>query len=164
MGKVLGIVYRALSTHLIKKAEFRKAAAQTGVVTLLQRFGSALNLNVHFHMLFLAGVYTEDARGKVCFHRVQAPIQEELLRLAHTLSQRVVRFLERRGLLKRDAENSCLVYEQEEDVMQQLYGYSVTYRIAVGPHQGRKIFTLQTVPPLVDSEGSGQAVKVPVFS
>ncbi|MEX5147036.1 MULTISPECIES: transposase, partial [Enterobacteriaceae] len=25
--------------------------------TLIQRFGSALNLNVHFHMLFLDGVY-----------------------------------------------------------------------------------------------------------
>ena len=27
-------------------------------VTLIQRFGSALNPNVHFHMLFLDGVYT----------------------------------------------------------------------------------------------------------
>ncbi|MDL2478836.1 transposase, partial [Klebsiella pneumoniae] len=31
--------------------------AKTGAVTLIQRFGSALNLNVHFHMLFLDGVY-----------------------------------------------------------------------------------------------------------
>ena len=53
-------------------------------------------------------------------------------------------FLERRGLLESDVENSDLVYEQqEEDVMQQLYGHCVTYRIAVGPHQARKIFTLQ---------------------
>ena len=55
------------------------AAAQTGAVTLIQRFGSALNLNVYFHMLFLDRVYTEDARGKVCFHRVKAPIQKKLL-------------------------------------------------------------------------------------
>jgi hypothetical protein len=26
-------------------------------VTLIQRFGSVLNLNVHFHMLFLDGFY-----------------------------------------------------------------------------------------------------------
>ena len=26
-------------------------------MTLIQRFGSALNLNIHFHMLFLDGVY-----------------------------------------------------------------------------------------------------------
>ena len=77
----------------------------------------------------------------------------------------LARFLERRGLLERDVENSDLVYErQAEDVMQQLYGYCATYRIAVGSHQGRKIFTLQTLPPLVDSEGSGQAAKVAGFS
>ena len=30
--------------------------------------------------------------------------------------------------------------------MAQLLGHSVTYRIAVGPQQGRKVFTLQTLP------------------
>jgi len=35
----------------------------TGAVTLIQRFGSALNLNIHFHMLFLDGVYTSDSSG-----------------------------------------------------------------------------------------------------
>ena len=60
MGHVLGIVYRTLSSHLIKKAGNTKTTAQTGSVTLIQRFGSALNLNVHFHMLFLDGVYAED--------------------------------------------------------------------------------------------------------
>ena len=53
MGKVLGIVYRSLSMHLIKKAEFTRVTAGTGAVTLIQRFGSALHLNIHFHMLFL---------------------------------------------------------------------------------------------------------------
>ena len=59
MGKVLGIVQRVLSTHLINKAGFIRATAQTGSVTLIQRFGSALNMNVHFHMLVLDGVYVE---------------------------------------------------------------------------------------------------------
>ena len=43
MGKVLGIVYRALSTHQIKKAGFTRKTARTGAVTLIQRFGSALS-------------------------------------------------------------------------------------------------------------------------
>jgi Putative transposase len=60
MGKVLGIVYRTLSTHLIKTAGYTKATAHTGAVTVIQRFGSALNLNVHYHMLFLDGVYAEE--------------------------------------------------------------------------------------------------------
>ncbi len=31
---------------------------RTGAVNVVQRFGSALNLNVHFHALVLDGVYT----------------------------------------------------------------------------------------------------------
>jgi hypothetical protein len=46
MGRVLGIAYRAIATHLIKKAGFRKKAAHTGAVTLIQCFGGSLNLNV----------------------------------------------------------------------------------------------------------------------
>jgi len=44
MGQVLGIVYRLIATHLIKKAGFSCKRAHTGAVTLIQRFGSALNL------------------------------------------------------------------------------------------------------------------------
>jgi hypothetical protein len=68
MGKVLGIVYRVLATHLIHKAGFTHATAKTGAVTLIQRFGwsgtpGALNLNVHFHMLLLDGVYVDSPAG-----------------------------------------------------------------------------------------------------
>jgi hypothetical protein len=41
MGKVLGIVYRVIVTHLIKKAELTRKTARTGAVTLIQCFGSA---------------------------------------------------------------------------------------------------------------------------
>jgi hypothetical protein len=40
MGKVLGIVYRAISTHLIHKAGYQLKVGATGAVTLIQRFGS----------------------------------------------------------------------------------------------------------------------------
>ena len=41
--------------------------------------------------------------------------------------------------------------------MDQILGSSITYRIAVGPQQGRKVFTLQTLPaceePFADGVG-----------
>jgi hypothetical protein len=125
--------------------------AQTGAVTLIQRFGGALNLNIHFHMLFLDGVYIEPTRSiKVRFHRVKAPTGDELNQLTHTIAHRVGRYLERKGLLERDAGNSYLsaqaVETPDEDPSHQLFGHSITYRIAVGPQQGRKVFTLQTLP------------------
>jgi hypothetical protein len=51
MGAALGIVYRTIAAHLLRKAGLLRRDAQCGAVTLIQRSGSALNLNVHFHML-----------------------------------------------------------------------------------------------------------------
>ena len=56
LTQVLGIVYRAISGHPIGQAGMTRASAASGAVTPIQRFGSALNLNIHFHMLFLDGV------------------------------------------------------------------------------------------------------------
>ena len=66
MGRVFGIVYRVIVTHLVNKAGFMRKETCTGAVTLIQRFGSALNLDVHFHMLFLdrAHVDQPDARAE----------------------------------------------------------------------------------------------------
>ena len=50
----------------------------------------------------------------------------------------------RQGLLERDVENSYLAGEgMETGPMEQLLGPSITYRIAVGPQRGRKVFSLQ---------------------
>jgi ribosomal protein S27E len=86
MGKALGIVYRGIATQLVHKAGYTKTSAQTGAVTLIQRFGSALNLNIHYHMLFLDGVYIADKYGVSRFRRVKAPTSDELSRLTHTIA------------------------------------------------------------------------------
>ena len=92
-------------------------------------------------MLFLDGVYAKNKLGKTTFQRTNAPDQQELTILVHTISHRVARFLERQGVLERDEENSYLQLEgMDEDPMQQLIGCSASYRIAVGPQQGRKVF------------------------
>ena len=165
MTGVLGIVYRVIATHLAHKAGFTEPLAQTGAVTLMQRFGSALNLNIHFHMLVLDGVYIDPRHSNEArFRRVKAPACEELSKLTHTIAHRVGRYLERQGLLERDTGNCYLTSEAmgasekvrpetgretglgHEDPSNHLLGSSITYRIAVGPQQGRKVFTLQTLP------------------
>ena len=127
MGWVLGIVYRVIATHLVKKAGHTHQVAKTGAVTLIQRFGSALNLNVHFHMLFLDGVYVEQSHGSARFRWVKAPTSPELTQLTHTIAHRVGRYLERQGLLERDVENSYLASDAvDDDPMTPLLGHSIT--------------------------------------
>jgi hypothetical protein len=101
--------------HLIRKAGFTRKTAQAGAVTLIQRFGSALNLNVHFHMLFLDRVYIDRADGGLRFCWVKAPTSAELNQLTQTLARRIGRYLERPGLLEWDAENSYLASDAVGD-------------------------------------------------
>ena len=101
MGKVLGIVYRAISTHLIHKAGLQHKDGATGAVTLIQRFGwygipAALSLNIHFHILLLDGVYVYRDNRPPRFQRIKALDKGELESLTHLISQRVGRCLERR--------------------------------------------------------------------
>jgi hypothetical protein len=63
----------------------------------------------------------------------------------------VTGFLEHEGLLVRDVDNDYLALDgPEEDPMLQIHGYSITYRIATGSQQGRKVFTLQTIVAIAD--------------
>jgi hypothetical protein len=87
-----------------------------------------------------------------------------LTQLVHTISHRVAGFLEREGILERGEENSYLNLEGDEDSMQQVLGCSVSYRIAIGPQQGRKVFTLQSIPAWVDDHRFAQVAKVAWFS
>jgi hypothetical protein len=148
IGRMLGIVNRVIAAHLVRQAGYTQQTARTGAVTLIQRFGSTLNLNIHFHMLFLDGVYEVAPDGtRLRFRWVRAPTSAQLTQLAHTIARRVGRLLEREGLLERDTEQLELGEALDpDDPMPDLAGHSITYRIAVGPHRGRKVFTLQTLP------------------
>ena len=110
-------------------------------------------------MLFIDGAYSRNQYGKVVFKRTKAPEKDELCKLVNQISLRVAAYLERRGFLERDEENGYLQLDgMEEDPMQQLLGHSITYRVAVGPQQGKKVFTLQTVPA-TESEGNSQVAQ-----
>jgi hypothetical protein len=99
-----------------------------------------LFLNLHFHRLFLDGVYVVGADGTVeRFRWVRAPTTTELSELTHTLAERVGGFGQRQGLLECDGEQSFLAEEAvEEGSMDPLLAHSITYRMAVGPQAGRK--------------------------
>ena len=164
LSKVMQIIHRAISTHIVNKAGFTNKQSKTGAVTLIQRFGSALNLNIHFHMLFLEGVISENPWGGTTFTRIKAPSHSDMVELVHTISYRIANYLEKVGLVERDIENSFLNLPiDDEDSLLQLQGASVSYRIAMGPQQGQKVFTLQTLP--ASNEGEyGQLANTSGFS
>jgi hypothetical protein len=78
----------------------------TRAVTAIQRFGSALNLNVHFHTLALDGVFTPAASGALRFVPAPPPTPRELARLVATIARRVTRLLRRHGIVLADDEST----------------------------------------------------------
>ncbi len=144
------VIHRAISTFLIKQAGLKKKDANTGAVTLLtmdglmqrstgraraaiQRFGSAANLNIHFHCLFLDGVYRR-VEGKPLFQVVPPPTEEQLQKLLHQIMQRLMKSLTRQGFLTEEA--GMLSLKETDDIdpsLVPLHSASCTYRIALGP-------------------------------
>ncbi len=53
---------------------------------------------------------------------------------------------------------------RHQSALNDLLSYSITYRTAVGPHAGRKAFSLQTVPPREESHQDSRLAKVSGFS
>ncbi len=71
---VLGVFIRAVLGWYRRRS--RRAGVpdgQSGTVTVVQRFGSGLELNVHFHALGLDGVFAPGADGTLRFHRLPPP-------------------------------------------------------------------------------------------
>ena len=163
------LFHRAISTYLIKKTGLKKkSGAKTGSVTFIQRFGGSLNLNIHFHILYLNGVYTFE-QNKACFHFITSPSQLELDNLIKTIAQRTVKLLEKRGLIIKDkgAESSFLNI-QDTEAIDHIHSSSITYRIAFGKYKGQKAITLKDLPkshklkPFL-SEYSGFSLHAGVF-
>ncbi|MBI4404035.1 MAG: transposase zinc-binding domain-containing protein, partial [Deltaproteobacteria bacterium] len=134
--KILAIFIRVVTNWYQKTA--RKdgvTCGKVGVITFIQRFGGAINLNVHFHSLFLDGAYYED-EGKWKFHSVRAPRDLEIATLARRINCRVTRYLKRQGLLDSDDIEAC---ERQDGVLSEIGAASIQNLIAVGERKGKKV-------------------------
>jgi ribosomal protein S27E len=80
---VLRIIHRVIAGFLLKQAGLKHTTADTGAVTLVQRFGSAANLNIHLHCLVLDGVYRR-TEGAPVFQQARAPSRDALAGLLDT--------------------------------------------------------------------------------
>lgn len=99
------IIRRTIGQYYVNQAVKQgatRARVQTGSVTFLQRFGGSINLNLHFHMIFLEGIY-EDRRVqglKPRFSPQEPPRDEAIAAALQKISQRVIRHLRKRGYLE----------------------------------------------------------------
>jgi len=114
---VLSIFTKTIFAALIERArEFGAVRnAQCGAVSFIQRFDSALRLNLHIHSLVIDGVYAAD--------------DEEIVRLAGLLSRRIRAFLQRRGLGADSNPEESDPLARDQPWLAALYAASVRGRV-----------------------------------
>ena len=134
---VLRIVHRVIASFLIKQAGLKRAEAQSGAVTLIQRFGSAANLNIHIHGLVLDGVFRITEGGPE-FHAVRAPTVEQLQALLIRMIKRLMRLLTRKGYLVEEQGMIYLANPDPESVLAPLQQGACTYPSRSGRAPGRR--------------------------
>jgi hypothetical protein len=138
---VLGVFVRTVFASLRRRAleQWGVVRGQCGAVTFVQRFGDALNLNVHFHSLLLDGVYASGPTGALRFLPLPPPEDDEVERLVGQVARRIARLLERRGLGPEADPGEADTLAEEQPLLAQLYGASVAGRIAMGRRAGQRV-------------------------
>jgi hypothetical protein len=106
-GLVLRTFVSVVSAWLRQRARAVgiRGVLKTGGVTVIQRFGSALNLNVHFHTLMIDGVYELRLGGPPTFHPVPAPTDEEVAAIARSVDL----WIKKADLAAHDVRNFTVV-------------------------------------------------------
>src|SRR5262249_1679221 len=108
-AKVHTIIRRTIGQYYVNQAVTRghaRATVHPGSVTFIQRFGSALQLNLHFHVIGLEGVYLDrTTQGlKPRFVPGEPPTETDITAVVQKISHRVIRLLRRLGYLEMGME------------------------------------------------------------
>jgi hypothetical protein len=139
--KVLRVFWRALDRYQRKKAKERGYEnARTGAVTVIQRAGGALNLNVHFHMAALDGVFVE-VDGELVFRRLPAPSTEDVAAIVKSVRKGVLRLLGRSRISNGDNQDDGWEdpFAEESPALAAASGASVQGISAFGPRTGQRV-------------------------
>jgi hypothetical protein len=110
----------------------RRPSSFSGSVTLAQRFGSSLNLNPHFHVLFLDGVYV-DNDDTPSFLPAPNLTDDDVSKIVETTAHRVIRLLAKRGILDGDTMDPLT---DESPILAGLTAASIRGMVATGDQAG----------------------------
>jgi putative transposase len=147
-AQVHTIIRTTIGQYYVNQAVSRgvpRAKIQPGSVTFIQRFGSAINLNLYFHCVFLEGVYLDrtEAGLKPRFVKGEPPSDADIAAVVQTVSRRVIRTLRRLGYLEAGLEAAVatghdpLVDDAPE--LARTLAASVQQRIVFGERAGQKV-------------------------
>ncbi len=66
-------------------------------MTVIQRFGGALNLNIHLHALVTDGVFVKVGDAAPVFRALRCPTKDEISAIAWSTCKRTLALMKKRG-------------------------------------------------------------------
>ena len=147
-ARVHTIIRRTIGPYYVKHAVKQgatRATVQPGSVTFVQRFGGSINLHLHFHCVFLEGVFVDrGAQGlKPRFLQAIPPTDADIAAVMQKIGQRVIRQLRKLGYLETGTEAVVPTgYDpasDEDPELARTMAASVQQRIAFGERAGQKV-------------------------
>jgi hypothetical protein len=119
-------------------------------VSYCQRFGSSINVNPHFHVLFVDGAYTDTGKDRPAFHSAPELTDEDVRHIVETTAHRVIRLLERRGVLDGNTLDPLV---DESPVLAGMTIASVRGMVATGDRAGLRVRRVLSDPADAVREG-----------
>ena len=136
---VVGRTMRAILGFLRRQARDAGVAdGRSGAVTIVQRFGGALNTNIHFHMLVLDGVFSKDGDA-LRFHPCPWLDALDVGDVLATIEAYLRPVLARHGAEAGDTGEPIDPAAEEAPVWAGLAAASVQGRVALGPRAGARV-------------------------
>ena len=115
--KLLAKVHKIFASEIESFYTRKNKKERSGSVCCVQRFGGALNLNVHFHLLQIEGVYEEKSTVFPKFKKRKAPSDHDIKNLVMVVREKIIKHLRRSGYPKDtsfdDNEKDPLFFEKE---------------------------------------------------
>ena len=146
MARALDIAHLVIGQYYRKKAGLAANNSKSGAVTLIQRFGGSLNLNIHFHQLFVDGCYElNEQKQPIDFWVASPPTIKEIEEVLTKIISKLTKYMERQKIIIRDTEDGFQIPIPDEDTLSKLQATSVTYRFATGKSKGKKAIVLKSI-------------------
>jgi hypothetical protein len=140
-AKVHRIIIRNIEDHYISMA--KRSGVQDpepGSITFVQHFGSALQFNLHYHILFLDGVFSESGKKFSAAEKLQDQQVEVVLA---AIAEQIIKLCRKRGFISEDPD------QVQSGEMDSLFGESsalsaalsasIKGKIAFGPRAGKNV-------------------------
>ena len=136
ISDVLAVFLRAVQGwYKTKSKEKGYTEVQGGSVSFVQKFGSSLNATPHYHALVLDGVYVfSDDTEQPFFFETPSPTDEDIKTVTETTASRVLRLLERRGVI--GEQDLYDPFSDENPLLAGMTAASVSGMIATGDRAG----------------------------